>query len=539
MLLLALLAAMLSVPFQALPARTDGFFAHGQEPSSAEVDSLLTLRQITHEVDAFRLIGLLEKACSEKRDMQAYCSTALCLYGWYLLQCKEWSIALPVLEDALACCPEEDERLRQYINSGIGGVYLYSGHYEKAEQYLERTLDYHRRSGSKTDLLTDLFNFGTLYKHWDNKAKSLSYYAEAMEIAESDSQFALYRCLLLTYMSDLEQDGKVRLEMLEQGVEIAFQNNFAEVQTANLRALGAYYYRQTEYEKARIETDKALKNAERYGQLEEIRDCYELLGKIYASQKDYTMAYYCAGEMADALSKYQKMADDRLFSHQQYAVALQKWCAGAMEQPTVVRERWWLWLAVVGVVVVVLSAVVWAIVRSGRTASVDTNTEENVNMAVGPDAKGTTHEENLKDNQELMETMAYLMMFHSNHNRLLDKIRQMIRHCYRDKAGDQSVQLKKISNFISQNMLQPRENAFAERIDKMNADFVTRLEALYPGMSDGEKRLAVYLRMNLSSRDIAILTGTLLSSVNMSRYRLRKTLRLSPEDDLTTFLRKI
>jgi hypothetical protein len=48
--------------------------------------------------------------------------------------------------------------------------------------------------------------------------------------------------------------------------------------------------------------------------------------------------------------------------------------------------------------------------------------------------------------------------------------------------------------------------------------------------------LATLLRVNLSTKDIAMLTGNMPKTINMNRYRLRKALGLLPEDELTKYL---
>ena len=58
-------------------------------------------------------------------------------------------------------------------------------------------------------------------------------------------------------------------------------------------------------------------------------------------------------------------------------------------------------------------------------------------------------------------------------------------------------------------------------------------------ITENDKKLAVLLRMNFSTHEISFLTGNQLKSINMGRYRLRKTLRLSSDEDLVDFLQEI
>ena len=48
----------------------------------------------------------------------------------------------------------------------------------------------------------------------------------------------------------------------------------------------------------------------------------------------------------------------------------------------------------------------------------------------------------------------------------------------------------------------------------------SRLVAIHPKLTQGEKYLATLLRVNLSTKEISMLTGTTPKTINMNRYRL-------------------
>lgn len=106
--------------------------------------------------------------------------------------------------------------------------------------------------------------------------------------------------------------------------------------------------------------------------------------------------------------------------------------------------------------------------------------------------------------------------------------------------GTISTHLKKVNAFISQYQNGSEEtSALLLNIEQKNADFLKRLVALHPDLTQGEKYLATLLRVNLSTKEVSLLTGSVPKTINMNRYRLRKALRLQSEDDLTTYLQKI
>ncbi|RPD41156.1 triple tyrosine motif-containing protein [Chitinophaga barathri] len=77
---------------------------------------------------------------------------------------------------------------------------------------------------------------------------------------------------------------------------------------------------------------------------------------------------------------------------------------------------------------------------------------------------------------------------------------------------------------------------FAIHFNNVNFDFFNNLKQAYPDLTPNDLKLCAYLRMNLSSKEIAQLLNITLKAVEIARYRLRKKLQLSPDTNLTDFL---
>jgi DNA-binding CsgD family transcriptional regulator len=80
---------------------------------------------------------------------------------------------------------------------------------------------------------------------------------------------------------------------------------------------------------------------------------------------------------------------------------------------------------------------------------------------------------------------------------------------------------------------------FAQHFDKVHGNFLTVLKNRYPVLTPNELKLSAYLRMNLSSKEVAQLMNISVRGVEISRYRLRKKLQLPTEVNLFDFLIKI
>ena len=92
-------------------------------------------------------------------------------------------------------------------------------------------------------------------------------------------------------------------------------------------------------------------------------------------------------------------------------------------------------------------------------------------------------------------------------------------------------------------MLLKKENAsdkdwevFKTYFADVHNDFDQKLKTLYADISEKEIRLAAFLRMNLTTKEIAATLNVLPESILKSKYRLKKKLNLDKETDLTSFL---
>lgn len=92
-------------------------------------------------------------------------------------------------------------------------------------------------------------------------------------------------------------------------------------------------------------------------------------------------------------------------------------------------------------------------------------------------------------------------------------------------------------------MLLKKENAsdkdwevFKTYFSEVHNDFDQKLKTIYADISEKEIRLAAFLRMNLTTKEIAATLNVLPDSILKSKYRLKKKLGLSKETDFSSFL---
>ncbi len=137
-------------------------------------------------------------------------------------------------------------------------------------------------------------------------------------------------------------------------------------------------------------------------------------------------------------------------------------------------------------------------------------------------------------NSELASSAMHLV----KKGELVSKMKTELAHVMKGISNPQAeADLKKMIKSISEddNMDQEWEN-FTLHFDKVHSDFISALKEKHPGISNNEIKLCAYLRMNLSTKEMAQLMNISVRGVEVSRYRLRKKLELSTEVSLFDYL---
>lgn len=94
-----------------------------------------------------------------------------------------------------------------------------------------------------------------------------------------------------------------------------------------------------------------------------------------------------------------------------------------------------------------------------------------------------------------------------------------------------SKEFQKIIRMIDSELDVTREwEQFTEHFDQVHSNFLKKLKEHWPDLTPTELKMAAYLRLNLTSKEIAHLMNISIRGVETGRYRLRKKLGLTSND---------
>ena len=122
-------------------------------------------------------------------------------------------------------------------------------------------------------------------------------------------------------------------------------------------------------------------------------------------------------------------------------------------------------------------------------------------------------------------------------NRFVSSIVDRLNDLKNTKKAIQSTDLEELIQF-AKNQVRIDQNLeyFHTNIDKVNHEFISKLKADYPELTENELHLASLLRIKLNTKEIASIKNITPDSVKVMRYRLRKKFHLERGVSLVEFL---
>jgi DNA-binding CsgD family transcriptional regulator len=125
-----------------------------------------------------------------------------------------------------------------------------------------------------------------------------------------------------------------------------------------------------------------------------------------------------------------------------------------------------------------------------------------------------------------------------NHkNEMLTSLKKKL-NTVKQRVNEQAQrELSELSNQIDEELeLEEDWKKFKIHFDQIQQGFIQKMQNLYPDLKPNDLKLCAFLRMNLSTKEIAPLMNISIRGVEIHRYRLRKKLNLNRETNLVEFL---
>lgn len=473
---------------------------------------------------------------------------AFFIYGRASSYLGDFDTAILSLFDAMLICPKTADNLRADIYMEISDIYNRLRDYRQAFEFNDKALAIFKSHQDSIGISSSFNNRGIIHANLLEFDVAEQFFKNALTINRRLGNIKSVAANL-NNLCLYEGDSNEKLGFIEEAIIINknINANWALCENYNNKGKQLYYAKQ--YEKALSTLLYAKQEIVKVGSRELECDNYEYLSWVYKALGQYDKAYDALHKLfllSYELSSGQKLRSlDKSIAEKQLhdAQRLVEKRENSMKLESMKRNIVFLSLILVLIFIVFLFIYRWSKKRKDlelMRAKFDLERSERELAELKVDKQKKDLESIQEDLNRVNKEATTFAMFIKNRNELLETIQEQIKRGTRLTEQDLKKHLRDLNLFLKQYQGSNKvDSLLLQSIEDKNQAYITRLEEQHPGLTRGEINLSLLLRVDLSTKDIALLLGSNPKSVNMNRYRLRKSLNLDTEDNLVTYLRSI
>ena len=400
------------------------------------------------------------------------------------------------------------------LNINLGAVHDRLSEFDKALAfYLKaQTLLNNVSLANRNKMLPSLYNnIANIYQNKSEFNSAKQYYEKALIIAEETNNKTLQGIALNNlgklFFVDLEQPDQA-IDYLMRGLKVRQEvGDKAEIARSFIQ-LSSYYYEVQNLTEAKRAAIEATRHATEIGTLEVIKDGYQSLSRVEEALGNH--------EAALKAFKHYKKLDDSI-QHQlagsemtklQLQYDFEKAEKAREEEKAQLRLRYITVIVVLSVFLLVALLITIIV----RTKAKQTELERK-NLAQDVEIK----------NKELTTNVMYLI----RKNELINNVAERLLNFEKTSLPENQKVIHDIIIDLQKEADNDTWKEFELRFNQVHSEFYNNLRKLYPTLSPADEKLCAFLRLNMSSKEIAAITQQSIKSVEVARARLRKKLNLT------------
>lgn len=460
----------------------------------------------------------------------------------------DFDASIKMLYDAQEYVTPGNKDLKGRIYSLMAILYCSLTDYNKAIELNEKSTSIFKAIGDSASIATCYNDRGIIHTYLNEFNIAEQFFQQSLSINRS-LKLLKRVAANLNNLCLYEGDTEKKLELINEAIVINKNLNSQWSLGENYNNMAKQYFYAKQYKNALHALQTAYEYATGMGAKELICDNYEYSSWVYAALGDHKNAYLCLNQLYSLNKELQSgnklRSVEQEISHKKYMN--QKRASEKKEQAYEIEllQRNIFGLLAILFLLIVLSIFLTKWYRRKKNMELMT-ARYNLEQSEHELAELKVHQQELElkavqsalDNSR-QEATSFAVFLHSR-NELLDKIREMIKQGYKMNEQELIPHLKKVNAFINQYQSGDKTNTtLLINVEEKNQEFLQRLSERHPNLTQGEKYLATLLRVNLSTKEISMLTGNTPKTINMNRYRLRKSLNLLTEEDLTDYLQNV
>jgi tetratricopeptide (TPR) repeat protein len=408
--------------------------------------------------------------------------------------------------------------------NNLGFNYERLGDLETNVKYLLKAVDLNKRMGNSYNLALNYNNLGLSYRQKGQPEEAVKYYDLAFnELQKVKSPMLLAQNLMNRANIFRGKGNLAKAESLFlQSLAICNKNNIEYGKMLCILNLGNLYREQQRFELALDYLWEAFKLSQTLKTRREEALIYERFSWLSRDRGNYKEAY-------EWQSKFYALNDSLVNESvkKEANALLEKFETEKKEKEilSLSKQKLYQQLVIAGLAIGLL--VLLVIIQWWRSKH---------KLDILEKQKQELQRKHLRDileskDKELTAQAAQLIQM----RQLLDTAKENVADILNDSSLEQA-KVKKIKAALNKNSVMEVKNEFDLRITSSNRDFFNTLLKTYPELKPSELKLCAYLRLNLSTKEIAEIINNSVRTVETIRLSIRKKMGLDHSDNLVAHL---
>lgn len=408
--------------------------------------------------------------------------------------------------------------------NNIGTVFFIEEEYEEAYNYYRKSLEIMKAKGNQYGVSAANNNIGDVYKMMGKYDTALSYYTKALTISKSIGD----KSSMIVYLNNI---GEIKAIMNDPDSAIFYFNNALQIAeklnnqlliTRSLNQLGQAYFDANDYSNAKKYLTRSYPIAKDLKVFPEMSMTAGLLHTIFENEGNYKLAYKYA--------IMHKLASDSLRNNEakkqvlkilfDYKIKLKE----SETQKLVENEKherrksaFKLW-TIISLLIILLLIGILLQVRVRQRMKFNRIEREKAELQ----RINLVKELEFK-NREIVEKVLSIVEKNELIETTIKRLNEFMLLLPQSKKPEIRLIIKSLKNQEIKNQWEEFHFYFT----KIYTKFFEKLEKDYPSLTTNEKRLCAFLKLNMSTKDIATLTHQNYKSIEVARTRLRKRFNLT------------
>ena len=427
----------------------------------------------------------------------------------------------------------------------IGMVMVFLEDYDQAMVYFERALVVNKVLDDKQHYATTLRDIGFIYQNRKQYLQAEKQFAEALKIYTGlnylpgistsnlgigNIEFAKgkYELALKYYNNALLYAKKIDISSKVSGPYImAFSYN----------RLGATYIELKQYSNAIDALRKSSDLSEKYGMPGRMADAAFFFSEVYNKLGNTVLSY-------EYFKTYNRLSDSIINARNvSYITKLQMEYEYLKEEKerelqqikteaSYKRKMLLLQLlAGVALIIIILFIIIFILYRKNERSKIRQAELRQQNLEL--------EKENLqKELNYKTRELTTNVMYQLKKNNFIWNVSEKLKILTHNLKPENKVTVSEIIKEMESVMSKESWEEFEARFNEVHSDFYDKLIKDFPDLTPNELKLSAFLRLNMTTKDIATITYQTNHSITVARHRLRVKLGLERDDNLVAFLMK-